>query len=68
MAINPSFLSVTSAVRNQFLEPLITVFAQVTSRRKCPVQSDLDWLLKGVESGARQQAERARFLQSFQLF
>lgn len=68
MAINPLSLSVTSAVRNQFLEPLLTVFAQVTSRRKCPVESDLDWLLKGVDRVLSNKRSGRDFLQSFQLF
>lgn len=61
MAINLPSLSVTSEVRNQFLQPLLAVFAQVTARRKCPVQSDLDRVLSNKRSGRD-------FLQSFQLF
>ena len=68
MVINPPSLSVTSAVRNQFLQPLLTVFAQVTSRRKCPVESDLDWLLKGVDRVLSNQRRGRDFLQTFQMF
>jgi len=68
MAINLLSLSVTSEVKNQFLQPLLTVFAQVTSRRKCPVESDLDWLLKGVDRVLSNHRSGRDFLQSFQLF
>jgi len=68
MAINLPSLSVTSEVRNQFLQPLLAVFAQVTARRKCPVQSDLDWLLKGVDRVLSNKRSGRDFLQSFQLF
>ena len=68
MAVNRLSLSVTSAVRNQFLQPLLTVFAQATSRRKCPVESDRDWLLKGVDRVLSNHRSGRDFLQSFQLF
>ena len=68
MALNLPSLSVTSEVRNQFLQPLLTVFAQVTSRRKCPVESDLDWLLKGVDRVLSNQRSGRDFLQTFQMF
>ena len=68
MALNLPALSVTSEVRNQFVQPLLTVFAQVTSRRKCPVESDLDWLLKGVDRVLSNQRSGRDFLQTFQMF
>jgi hypothetical protein len=68
MAINPSSTSVTSEVKNQFLQPLLTVFAQVTSQRKCPVVSDLDWLLKGVERVLSDRRSGRDFLQTFAPF
>ena len=68
MAINLPSLSVTSAVRNQFLEPLTAVFSQVTARRKCPVESDWEWLLKGVERVLSSGRSGRDFLQTFQLF
>jgi hypothetical protein len=64
MAINLPALSVTSAVKNQFLQPLLAVFAQVTSQRKCPVESDRDWLLKGVERVLSNGRSGRDFLQS----
>jgi len=68
MALNPLALSVTSAVRNQFLEPLRQVFSQVTARRNCPVESDWDWLLKGVDRVISNGRSGRDFLQTFQLF
>ena len=68
MAINPSSLSGTSAVRNQFLEPLTEVFSQVTARRNCPVESDWDWLLKGVDRVISNGRSGRDFLQTFQMF
>ena len=64
MLINLPSLSVTSAVRNQFLQPLLTVFAQVTARRQCPVESDHAWLLKGVDRVLAHHRSGRDFLQS----
>ena len=50
-ASNPLSWSGTSAVKNPCLQPLLAGFAQVTARRKCPVESDLDWRLQGVARG-----------------
>ena len=49
MAITPSPVSGTSAVRNQFLDPLRLVYDQATTRRNCPAESDWDWLAKGAD-------------------
>lgn len=68
MAIHPRPSSVTSAVRHQFLEPLLQVFSQVTTRRNCPVESDWDWLLKGVDRVISNGRSGRDFLQTFQLF
>ena len=68
MAINPPALSVTSEVRNQFLQPLAEVFSQVTARRNCPVESDWDWLRKGVDRVISNGRSGQDFLQTFQLF
>jgi len=68
MAINPPSLAGISAVRNQFLQPLTEVFSQVTARRKCPVESDWDWLLKGVDRGISNGRSGRDFLQTFQMF
>ena len=68
MAINLSSASVTSEVRNQFLQPLIEVFEHITTRRNCPVESDRDWLLKGVERVLANNRSGRDFLQSFQHF
>ena len=68
MAINLSLSSVTSEVRNQFLHPLTEVFEQLTTRRNCPVQSDWDWLLKGVDRVLANHRSGRDFLQSFQIF
>ena len=61
-------MSVTSAVRNQFLQPLPTVFAQGTARRKCPVESDWDGWLKGVDRVIASGRSGRDFLQTFQMF
>jgi len=61
-------MSVTSAVRHQFLEPLRQVFSQVTARRKWPVESDWDWLLKGVDRVIGNGRGGRDFLQTFQMF
>ena len=68
MAINLSSSSVTSEVRNQFLQPLTEVFAQVTTRRNCPVESDWEWLLKGVDRVLANGRSGRDFLQTFQMF
>ena len=68
MAINLSSSSVTSEVRNQFLQPLAEVFGQVTTRRNCPVESDWDWLLKGVDRVLANGRSGRDFLQTFQMF
>ncbi len=61
-------LSGTSAVRNQFLEPLSQVYDQATTRRNCPVESDWDWLTKGVDRVLSNVRSGRDFLQAFQLF
>ena len=68
MTINLSSSSVTSEVRNQFLQPLTEVFESLTTRRNYPVQSDRDWLLKGVDRVLAQHRSGRDFLQSFQMF
>ena len=68
MAINLSSSSATSEVRNQFLQPLTEVFAQVTPRRNCPVESDWEWLLKGVDRVISNGRRGRDFLQTFQMF
>ena len=68
MAILLSPLSGTSEVRNQFLEPLRKVYDQATTIRKCPVQSDWDWLTKGVDRVLSNVRSGRDFLQTFQMF
>ena len=69
MAITLSPLSGTSSeVRNQFLEPLHAVFLQATTIRKCPAESDWDWLTKGVDRVLSSVRSGRDFLQSFQRF
>jgi len=68
MALNPLSLSGTSEVRNQFLQPLTEVFSQVTARRNCPVESDWEWLLKGVDRVISNGRSGRDFLQTFQMF
>lgn len=69
MAILPSSLSGTSSeVRNQFLEPLRAVHDQATTIRNCPVESDWDWLTKGVDRVLSTVRSGRDFLQTFQLF
>lgn len=69
MAITPSPLPGTSSeVRHQFLEPLRTVYDQATRIRRCPAQSDWDWLTKGVDRVLANVRSGRDFLQSFQLF
>jgi hypothetical protein len=55
-------------VRNQFLEPLSQVYDQATTRRNCPVESDWDWLTKGVDRVLSNVRSGRDFLQAFQLF
>jgi len=59
---------VTSEVRHQFLQPLAEVFSQVTTRRNCPVESDWDWLHKGVDRVLANGRSGRDFLQTFQPF
>jgi hypothetical protein len=68
MAILLSPLSGTSEVRNQFLEPLRAVYDQATTRRKCPAESDWDWLTKGVDRVLANVRSGRDFLQTFQMF
>jgi hypothetical protein len=55
-------------VREQFLQPLQAVYASATTRRQCPVESDWDWLAKGVERVIANGRSGRDFLQTFQLF
>jgi len=64
----PSLSGTSSEVRNQFLEPLRAVYDQATTRRNCPVESDWDWLTKGVDRVLSQARSGRDFLQSFQMF
>ena len=69
MVIPPPTLSGTaSAVRHQFLAPLRTVYAQATTRRNCPAESDWDWLTKGVDRVLANVRSGRDFLQTFQMF
>lgn len=69
MAISLSPLSGTSSeVRHQFLEPLRAVFDQATTIRKCPTESDWDWLTKGVDRVLSNVRSGRDFLQTFQMF
>ena len=68
MALLPPPLSGTSAVRNQFLEPLRAVYDQATTIRHCPAQSDWDWLTKGVDRVLSTVRSGRDFLQTFQAF
>ena len=58
----------TSAVRNQFLEPLLAVYQQATKLRQCPAESDWDWLTKGVDRVLSTVRSGRDFLQTFQMF
>ena len=58
----------TSEVRHQFLHPLHEVYAQATTLRKCPVESDWDWLSKGVDRVLSNGRSGRDFLQTFQAF
>lgn len=69
MAITPSLVSGTSSeVRQQFLQPLRTVYDQATTLRKCPAESDWDWLTKGVDRVLSHSRSGRDFIQTFQLF
>lgn len=57
----PSLSGTSSEVRNQFPEPLRAVYDQATTIRNCPVESDWDWLTKGVDR-VLSQARRGRRL------
>jgi hypothetical protein len=56
-----------SAVQQQFLTPLLAAFAR-TRTRQCPVESDWDWLVKGVERVLNNGRSGRDFLQTFQMF
>ena len=68
MAIPLSPVSGTSAVRNQFLEPLRRVYDHATTRRHCPAESDWNWLPKGVDRVLSNVRSGRDFLQTFQMF
>ena len=68
MANLRSSLAGTSAVRNQFLEPLLAVYQQATTLRQCPAESDWGWLTKGVDRVLSTVRSGRDFLQTFQLF
>lgn len=69
MALTPAPLpGASSEVRHQFLEPLHAVFDLATTLRKCPAQSDWDWLTKGVDRVLSTARSGRDFLQSFQMF
>jgi hypothetical protein len=68
MVIPSSLSGPASAVRNQFLAPLRTVYAQATTRRNCPAESDWDWLTKGVDRVLANVRSGRDFLQTFQMF
>ena len=44
------------------------LYAQVTSRRRCPVESDWDWLQKGMDRVLSNRRSGRDFLQTFQAF
>ena len=58
----------SSEVRHQFLEPLRAIYAQATTIRQCPVESDWDWLWKGVDRVLSNVRSGRDFLQTFQIF
>ena len=64
----PSLPGTSSEVRNQFLAPLHQVYAQATTRRNCPAESDWDWLTKGVDRVLANVRSGRDFLQTFQPF
>jgi hypothetical protein len=63
-----SLPGISSEVRHQFLAPLSAVYDQATTRRSCPVESDWDWLTKGVERVLANVRSGRDFLQTFQRF
>jgi len=68
MAIPSSVSGTSSEVRNQFLDPLHSVFLAAATIRKCPVESDWDWLCKGVDRVVSTARSGRDFLQTFQMF
>ena len=69
MAITPSPTpGISSEVRQQFLEPLRAVFLHATTIRKCPSESDWDWINKGVDRVLANVRSGRDFLQTFHLF
>jgi Transposase DDE domain len=68
MAILHPSLPGTSEVRNQFLEPLRAVYHHATTLRRCPAESDWDWLTKGVDRVLANVRSGRDFLQTFQPF
>ena len=68
MAILLPPLSGTSAVRNQFLEPLRAGYLHATTIRNCPAESDWEWLTKGVDRVLSNVRSGRDFLQTFQRF
>jgi len=64
----PPVSGTSSAVRNQFLEPLRAVYRHATSLRNCPVESDWDWLTKGVDRVLANVRSGRDFLQTFQMY
>jgi len=68
MAILHPSLPGTSEVRNQFLQPLRAVYGQATTLRNCPVESDWDWLAKGVDRVLSTARSGRDFLQTCQPF
>ena len=69
MAISLSPLSgASSEVRTQFLQPLRAVYDHATTIRRCPAESDWDWLTKGVDRVLSNVRSGRDFLQTFQMF
>ena len=68
MAVLLSPLPGTSGVRDQFLEPLRAVCSQATTLRRCPAESDWDWLTKGADRVLASVRSGRDFLQTFQPF
>lgn len=69
MAITPSPTpGISSEVRHLFLEPLRAVYDQATTLRKCPAQSDWDWLTKGADRVLSTARSGRDFLQNCQMF
>ena len=64
----PPLSGTSSEVRNQFLQPLLAVYAQATTLRNCPAESDWDWLTKGVDRVLSNVRSGRDFLQTFQMF